>query len=61
MSYNYKNEYKKWFTWKEKEEELLKELNVPEKIIKELREYDYEQGRELCESVMADLEEFIKE
>lgn len=28
MSYNYKNEYKKWFTWKEKEEELLKELNV---------------------------------
>ena len=25
------------------------------------REYDYEQGRELCESVMADLEEFIKE
>ena len=43
MSYNYKKEYKKWFTWKEKEEELLKELNVPEKIIKELREYDYEQ------------------
>lgn len=43
MSYNYKNEYKKWFTWKEKEEELLKELKVPEKNIKELREYDYEQ------------------
>ena len=43
MSYDYKNEYKKWYAWKEKEEELLKELNVPQHLIEELRKYDYEQ------------------
>lgn len=41
MSYNYKNEYKKWYVWKEKEEKLLEELNVPQHIIGELRKYDY--------------------
>lgn len=42
MSYDYKNEYKKWYAWKEKEEELLKEFNVPQHLIEELRKYDYE-------------------
>lgn len=43
MSYNYKSEYKKWYSWKNKEEKMLKELNVPQSLIDELREYDYEQ------------------
>lgn len=43
MNYNYKNEYKKWYTWKKKEEEVLKKFNVPQKLIDQLREYDYEQ------------------
>ena len=43
MSYNYKNEYKKWYAWKEKEEEILKALNVPQALIIQLRDYDYEQ------------------
>ena len=43
MSYNYKNEYKKWYAWKEKEEEILKALSVPQALINQLRDYDYEQ------------------
>lgn len=43
MSYNYKNEYKKWYVWKKKEEELLKEMNASQQLIEELRQYDYEQ------------------
>ncbi len=43
MNYNYKNEYKKWYAWKEKEEEILRTLNVPQSVINQLRDYDYEQ------------------
>ena len=43
MSYNYKNEYKKRYAWKEKEEEILKALSVPQALINQLRDYDYEQ------------------
>ena len=43
MKYNYKNEYKKWYAWKEKEEEILRTLNVPQALINQLRDYDYEQ------------------
>lgn len=43
MNYNYKNEYKKWYAWKEKEEKILKEYGVPQSKIDELREYDYDQ------------------
>lgn len=43
MSYNYKNDYKKWYAWKNKEEELLKEYNFPKQKIEELRNFDYEQ------------------
>lgn len=43
MSYNYKNEYKKWYAWKEKEENILKELGVSQSQIDELRRYDYDQ------------------
>lgn len=43
MSYNYKKEYKKWYIWKTKEEEQLKNLNIPQSLIDELRRYDYEQ------------------
>ncbi len=43
MNYNYKNEYKKWYAWKEKEEEILKALSVPQALINQLRDYDYEQ------------------
>lgn len=40
MSYNHKNESKKWKEWKQEEERLLKELNVEEQVILDLREYD---------------------
>lgn len=43
MNYNYKNEYKKWYAWKEKEEETLRALNVSQALINQLRDYDYEQ------------------
>lgn len=43
MKYNYKNEYKKWYAWKEKEEETLRALNVSQALINQLRDYDYEQ------------------
>ncbi|MFR3043563.1 MAG: sigma-70 family RNA polymerase sigma factor [Thomasclavelia spiroformis] len=42
MKYNYKNEYKKWYAWKEKEE-TLRALNVSQALINQLRDYDYEQ------------------
>ncbi len=40
MSYNYKKEYAKWKKWKDKEEALLKQYDVPNKKILELREFD---------------------
>ena len=40
MSYNHKKESKKWKEWKQEEERLLKELNVDEQSILDLREYD---------------------
>ena len=40
MGYNHAKEQKKWKAWKEKEEKLLRELNVSESKITELREYD---------------------
>lgn len=40
MGYNHAKEQRKWKTWKEKEEQLLRELNVNESKIIELREYD---------------------
>ena len=43
MSYNYKKEYTKWKIWKDKEDDLLKQLNVPDKLINELREFDKSQ------------------
>lgn len=43
MKYNYKNEYKKWYAWKEKEEETLRALNISQALINQLRDYDYEQ------------------
>ena len=43
MSYNYKNEYIKWYAWKENEEKILKELGVSQSQIDELRRYDYDQ------------------
>jgi DNA-directed RNA polymerase specialized sigma24 family protein len=42
MSYNYAKELAKWTKWKEQEEQLLRSLNVEEKIIKQLHEYDWE-------------------
>lgn len=46
MSYNYKKEYKNWCKWKSKEEEQMRKLNVNEKIIDELREFDWQQFNE---------------
>lgn len=43
MNYSYKDEYKKWYAWKEKEEKILREYGVPQSKIDELREYDYDQ------------------
>lgn len=40
MSYNHKKESKKRKEWKQEEERLLKELNVDEQSILDLREYD---------------------
>lgn len=37
MTYDFKQEYKKWIIEKEKEENLLRELGVSEEIIQELR------------------------
>lgn len=42
MSYDFKQEYKKWIIEKEKEENLLRELGVSEETIQELRIIDKE-------------------
>lgn len=43
MAYNYNKEYAKWKRWKEKEEELLKQHDASNKMITELRKYDWSQ------------------
>lgn len=43
MSYNYRKEYAKWKRWKEQEERILKEMNMPKNKINELREFDWAQ------------------
>lgn len=43
MTYNYKDEYKKWKHWKTKEEKTLRDLDVSEAIIKELHDFDWQQ------------------
>ena len=40
MTYDFRQEYKKWIIEKEKEEILLRELGVPEETIQELRMID---------------------
>lgn len=41
MSYNYRKEYAKWKRWKEQEERILKQMNMPKNKINELREFDW--------------------
>lgn len=41
MSYNYRKEYAKWKKWKEQEERILKQMNMPKNKINELREFDW--------------------
>ncbi len=41
MSYNYRKEYAKWIRWKEQEERILKQMNMPKNKINELREFDW--------------------
>lgn len=43
MSYNYRKEYVKWKRWKEQEERILKQMNMPKNKINELREFDWAQ------------------
>lgn len=43
MSYNYRKEYAKWKRWKEQEERILKQMNMPKNKINELREFDWTQ------------------
>lgn len=43
MSYDYKKEYQIWKDWKENEEKILRKYHVDEKVIDELREFDWEQ------------------
>ena len=43
MSYNYKKEYAKWKRWKDQEEKILKQMNMPKNKINELREFDWAQ------------------
>ena len=43
MSYNYRKEYAKWKRWKEQEEKILKQMNMPKNKINELREFDWPQ------------------
>lgn len=40
MAYNYNKEFRKFKEWKENEEQLLRHLNVEEKIINDLHDYD---------------------
>lgn len=42
MAYNHAKEQKKWKAWKEKEEKMLRDLNVSESKIAALREYDHQ-------------------
>lgn len=43
MSYNYRKEYAKWKRWKDQEEKILKQMNMPKNKINELREFDWAQ------------------
>ena len=43
MSYNYLKEFLKWQKWKEQEEQILRNEKVNEKIIQELRQFDWQQ------------------
>lgn len=43
MSYNYIKEFLKWKKWKEQEEQLLRQEKVSEAIIKDLRDFDWQQ------------------
>ena len=43
MSYNYRKEYAKWKRWKEQEERILKQMNMPKNKINELREFNWAQ------------------
>ena len=43
MSYTYRKEYAKWKRWKEQEERILKQMNMPKNKINELREFDWAQ------------------
>ena len=43
MSYNYRKEYAKWKRWKEQEERILKQMNMPKNKINEFREFDWAQ------------------
>lgn len=41
MAYNKAKEENKWKQWKEQEEKKMRELGVSEKVIAELRDYDW--------------------
>lgn len=43
MSYNYIKEFLKWKNWKEQEEQILRQEKVSEAIIKDLRDFDWQQ------------------
>lgn len=43
MSYYYIKEFLKWQKWKEQEEQILRNEKVNEKIIQELRQFDWQQ------------------
>ena len=43
MNYNYIKEFLKWQKWKEQEEQILRNEKVNEKIIQELRQFDWQQ------------------
>ena len=42
MSYNYRKEYAKWKRWKEQEERILKQMNMPKNKINELTQFNDE-------------------
>ena len=43
MSYNYRKEYAKWKRWKDQEERILKQMQMPKNKINELREFNWAQ------------------
>ena len=43
MSYNYRKVYTKWKRWKDQEEKILKQMNMPKNKMNELREFDWAQ------------------